>query len=70
MHLPAMGSEAFHALKSGLGHTAAKQADDGYITLRHGMRWHIVSHLQRLLIDDGYATPMMRDDFFAANLGL
>jgi hypothetical protein len=46
------------------------QVENGYVEVRYRLRFHIVRHLQRRLIDDGYATPAMHDDFFATDLGL
>lgn len=41
-----------------------------YIEIRCRLRWHIVRHLQSLLINLRHASPAIRDDFFASDLGL
>lgn len=41
-----------------------------FIEIRCGLRWHIVRYLQSLLINLGHASPAIRDDFFASDLGL
>ncbi|KGS13309.1 hypothetical protein OQ519_00145 [Pseudomonas lurida] len=42
----------------------------GYIEMRSGLRWHLTRHLQQVLIQDQHATDAMRDNYFAADLGL
>ncbi len=41
-----------------------------FVEIRYQLRWHIVRHLQWRLITDGHASPMIRDDFLASDLGL
>ncbi|GBH08807.1 hypothetical protein KPSA1_02190 [Pseudomonas syringae pv. actinidiae] len=38
--------------------------------IRNDLRWHIVRHLQRSLIEDGHADSVIRDDYFGTDLGL
>ncbi len=72
LHVATVGSDILDALRSILANTATTGVSDhdGYITVRFGLRWHIVRHLQHRLIDDGCATSEMRDDFFETDLGL
>lgn len=42
----------------------------GYIEMRSGLRWHLTRRLQQVLIQDQHATDAMRDNYFAADLGL
>lgn len=67
-----VGCPAFEALRSLLSEGAlepARAAVD-FIEVRYRLRWHLVRYLQKCLIDDGYATPAVRDDFFETDLGL
>lgn len=68
----AVGSEVLDALVLALTRAGISRAQDenDFVEIRYGLRWYIARHLQRRLIDDGYATPEMHDDFFATDLGL
>lgn len=44
--------------------------ETGYIEMRSGLRWHLTRPLQLVLIQDQHATNEMRDNYFAADLGL
>lgn len=72
LHKATVGSEILDTLKSVLADATIVGASshDGYIEVRHRLRWHVVSYLQRRLLDDGYATPMMRDDLLGTDLWL
>ena len=72
MYQSSMEPSAFQALARAL------LADDqpglclerGYIEMRSGLRWHLTRRLQQVLIQDQHATDAMRDNYFAADLGL
>lgn len=68
----ALGDHAFQALDSLLSERApdAGRSLGDFIEVRYRLRWHLVHYLQRCLIDDGYATPAIRDDLFGTDLGL
>lgn len=69
IYLSSIGAQAFQALKGALkanGHTVGGE----YVGLHSGMRWHLRRSLQQALIRDQHATQAMRDDSFAAELGL
>jgi hypothetical protein len=72
LHKATVGSEIFYTLKSVLADAASVGVPnhDGYIEVRHRLRWHVLSYLQRRLLDDGYATATMRDDLLGTDLGL
>lgn len=42
----------------------------GCLEIREPLAWHLVSHLQQKLITDGHAPASIRDQRFAADLGL
>lgn len=44
--------------------------ESGYIEMRSALRWHLTRRLQQILIEDQHATDVMRDNYFAADLGL
>lgn len=72
IHAASVGFDVLYALKSALVAAATEIApsQDGYVEVRHGLRWHIARYVQCRLIDDGYAIPMMRDNYSATDLGL
>lgn len=41
-----------------------------FIEIRCRLRWHILRYLQSRLVNLGHASPEIRDDFFASDLGL
>lgn len=67
-----IGPEAFEALGLALAQAMPNRGPDqiGYLEIRSRLRWHLASHLQRCLINDGYATSAMREDLFGTELGL
>lgn len=67
-----VGYPAFEVLSSLLSEGAPEstRAPGNFIEVRYRLRWHLVRYLQRCLIDDGYATPAIRDDLLGTDLGL
>jgi hypothetical protein len=43
---------------------------DDCVELRWELRVHLKLHLQWHLVQDGHASPVMRDDYFSADLGI
>lgn len=73
LHVSTAGEEGLIALKYALSQRIPEMSgcDCGnYLELRRRLRWHIVRHLQQRLIEDGYATAAMRDDYLGTDLGL
>lgn len=69
IHLSSIGVHGFLALQRTL-EASGLQVGQHYIALRSGMRWHLKRSLQQHLVRDMHATQAMRDDYFAADLGL
>ncbi|WP_147479890.1 hypothetical protein [Pseudomonas syringae group genomosp. 7] len=67
-----LGVSGFKALERAL--TASERyvtvRDWGFVELRSGLYWFLKRRLQQSLIEDGQASQAMRDDYFAADLGL
>lgn len=67
-----LGASGFKALERAL--TASERyvtvRDWGFVELRSGLYWFLKRRLQQSLIEDGQASQAMRDDYFAADLGL
>lgn len=72
MYQSTMGPSAFGALARALvaNDHPGLWLERGYIEMRSGLRWHLTRRLQQVLIRDHHATNGMRDNYFAADLGL
>lgn len=70
LHTSMAGIEGVNALAALSPSATLGKEGEGYVEIRHHLRWHIVRHLQRRLISDGHATDEMRDDLFGTDLGL
>lgn len=72
MYQSSMEPSAFQALARALlvNDHSGLCLEGGYIEVRSGLRWHLTRRLQQILIKDQHATNVMRDKYFAADLGL
>ncbi|GAB0076339.1 hypothetical protein I4I80_19970 [Pseudomonas syringae pv. tomato] len=72
MYQSSMGPSAFQALARALlaNDHPGLRLERGYIEMRSGLRWHLTRRLQQVLIKDHHATNGMRDNYFAADIGL
>lgn len=75
LHLSTAGSAGLQSLVLALTHLGQLQSHahgrgGNYVEIRNDLRWHIVRHLQRSLIEDGHADSVIRDDYFGTDLGL
>lgn len=72
VHRSVIGVDGFTALREAL--TTQRFSGfhqlEGCLEIREPLAWHLVRHLQQKLIIDGHAPASIRDQRFAADLGL
>ena len=72
VHRSVIGVDGFTALREALVTQRSNGFHqlDGCLEIREPLAWHLVRHLQQKLIIDGHAPASIRDQRFAADLGL